>query len=91
MNCPYCGRPMKEGHITGQNILRIVPDNGQQKPVRRSSDDFREEEYRASSLPGYPLDIDYVGMAPWISAVYCTNCKKAYAQLDMMMVEEGAK
>ena len=88
MNCPYCKRVLKKGHITGQSILRIIPDNGQQKASRRSSDEFREDEYRATNLPGYPLDIGYVGMAPWISAFYCTNCKKAYAQMDMMMVEE---
>lgn len=88
MNCPYCNSPLKKGHITGQNILRIVPDDGRQKAVRRSSDDFSEEAFRASRLPGYPLDIGYAGMAPWISAVYCVKCKKAYAQLDMMMVKE---
>ena len=83
---------VEEGHVTGHSVLRLVPDNGEKKATHRSGDSFSMDEYRASRLPGYPLDIPYVGMAPWVEAVYCTACKKAICQLDLIMEEtEGAK
>lgn len=86
MNCPTCGSPMQTGHITGQNVMRLVPETADaKKPTRQTSRDFSHSEYRRSELPGYPLDVAYAGMAPWISAHYCLGCRKAHCQLDILI------
>ena len=82
MKCPYCGRPMERGHITGRSILRVVPDSGTEKKTVRH-EDITQELYRETSLPGWPLDIPYAGLAPWIGANYCLPCRKVICELDI--------
>jgi len=91
MNCPYCGRPMEFGHITGRSILRVVPDNGTEKKTEKHTADITTELYQSSNLPGWPLDIPYAGMAPWIGVSYCLPCRKVICELDIAdLQKEGS-
>lgn len=91
MNCPYCGRPMEPGNITGRSILRVVPETGTARKTERHTDKISRELYEDSSLPGWPLDIPYAGMAPWVSANYCLPCKKVICELDIAdLQKEGS-
>ena len=83
MNCPYCSRPMMSGHITGKNILRIIPESGASKRTEHPIGKEALAEFQKTNLPGYPLDIPYAGMAPWVSAEYCLRCKKVVCILDI--------
>lgn len=88
MTCPTCGRPMQAGHITGTNMLRIIPDTGVQKKTEKHASGFTIEEFRQTNLGGWPLDIPYAGMAPWVSARYCLPCRKVICQLDIAVLEK---
>lgn len=83
MSCPICSRPLEAGHITGKSILRFMPGVPEQKTTRYTPEDIAQLKINPE-VDGWPLDVEYTGMAPFIQAYFCRHCGKVYGSFDII-------
>ena len=84
MKCPYCGKEMQHGQITGSKVLRLSPPTDKPKNLHRIGLGDDGAGIKSSGLEGMILDVPYAGLAPWIPADYCRSCKKMIFDADVI-------
>ena len=83
MNCPICSNPLEEGHITGKSILRFMPGVPEQKTTRYTPEDIAQLKITPET-DGWPLDVEYTGMAPFVRAYFCRHCGKVFGSFNII-------
>ena len=75
MLCPWCGKEMIHGYLTGNQLFRLMPEPETPRKTHRRSNDLPPSQYE-TGIDAIVLDVPYAGLAPWIPADYCMPCKK---------------
>ena len=83
MLCPYCGKEMIHGNLTGNKMLRLMPDPETPKKVHHYSRNLPPSQYE-NGLEGILLDVPYTGLALWVPADYCRECKKVIFDAEIL-------
>lgn len=88
MNCPWCGKEMLHGNLTGNKLLRLVPDTDPPKQTQRYERNLPPSQYE-TGLEGIYLDVPYAGLAPWIPADFCRDCRRVVFEADVLQSGGG--
>lgn len=88
MICPWCGKEMLHGNITGSKVLRLAPDPESPKQVHRIFQDVPDRQFD-NGLEGHLLDVTYAGLAPWIPADYCMDCRRVVFEANILGPRKG--